>query len=102
MIQAHINRIATGVPRDDVHTAFVHFADAMQKDPRVNPVFQRMAQRSGIEIRFSVLTPTHRLKAAWLKSRRMANDEKLPLVEIGHRRFSDVRTPPLFSYYAGR
>jgi predicted naringenin-chalcone synthase len=59
LTQAYINRIATAVPRDDVHTAFVDFADAMLEDPRVRPVFQRMAQRSGIEHRFSVLTPTH-------------------------------------------
>jgi predicted naringenin-chalcone synthase len=57
--QAYINRIASAVPRDDVHTAFVDFAGAMLKDPRVRPVFQRMAQRSGIEHRYSVLTPTH-------------------------------------------
>src|ERR1700723_3003025 len=31
----------------------------MLEDPRVRPVFQRMAQRSGIEHRYSVLTPTH-------------------------------------------
>jgi hypothetical protein len=37
-----------------------------------------MAPRSVIEHRFSVLTPTDRLKAAWLNSWRMANDEKAP------------------------
>ena len=61
-----------------MHTAFVDIADAMLKDPRVKPVFQRMAPRSVIEHRFSVLTPTDRLKAAWLNSWRMANDEKAP------------------------
>lgn len=57
MTQAYINRIATAVPDDDVHQAFVDFAEDMLEDPRVRPVFQRMAQRSGIEHRFSVLTP---------------------------------------------
>jgi len=55
--QAYINRIATTVPDDDVHNAFVAFADQMLEDPRVQPVFRRMAQRSGIRRRFSVLSP---------------------------------------------
>ena len=57
MTQAYINRIATAVPDDDVHAAFVAFADQMLEDPRVQPVFRRMAQRSGIRRRFSVLSP---------------------------------------------
>lgn len=57
MTQAYINRIATAVPDDDVHDAFVAFADQMLEDPRVQPVFRRMAARSGIRRRFSVLTP---------------------------------------------
>jgi alpha-pyrone synthase len=55
--QSYINRIATAVPDDDVHAAFVAFADQMLEDPRVQPVFRRMAQRSGIRRRFSVLSP---------------------------------------------
>jgi alpha-pyrone synthase len=55
--QAYINRIATAVPDDDVHGAFVAFADNMLEDPRVQPVFRRMAARSGIRRRFSVLSP---------------------------------------------
>jgi alpha-pyrone synthase len=55
--QAYINRIATAVPDDDVHDAFVAFANQMLEDPRVQPVFRRMAQRSGIRRRFSVLSP---------------------------------------------
>ncbi len=61
MTQACINRIATAVPDDDVHEAFVAFADQMLKDPRVQPVFRRMAARSGIRRRFSVLTPGWRI-----------------------------------------
>ncbi len=57
MTQAYINRIATAVPDDDVHDAFVAFADQMLEDPRVQPVFRRMAARSGIKRRFSVLSP---------------------------------------------
>ena len=57
LTEAYINRIATAVPEHDVHQAFVDFADGMLEDPRVKPVFQRMAQRSGIGHRYSVLTP---------------------------------------------
>jgi alpha-pyrone synthase len=57
LTEAYINRIATAVPEHDVHQAFVDFADGMLEDLRVKPVFQRMAQRSGIEHRYSVLTP---------------------------------------------
>ncbi len=60
MSQAYLNRIATAVPDADVHNAFVAFADQMLEDPRVQPVFRRMAQRSGIRRRFSVLTPAQR------------------------------------------
>jgi alpha-pyrone synthase len=55
--QAYINRITSAVPDDDVHDAFVAFADQMLEDPRVQPVFRRMAARSGIKRRFSVLSP---------------------------------------------
>ena len=64
MTQAYINRIATAVPDDDVHDAFVAFADQMLEDPRVQPVFRRMASRSGIRRRFSVLTPNFRMQSA--------------------------------------
>ena len=60
MTQACINRIATAVPDDDVHGAFVAFADNMlgdAPDPRTRSLFQRMSQRSGIEHRYSVLSP---------------------------------------------
>ena len=61
MTQAYLNRIATAVPHDDVHQAFVDFADTMLENPKMQPIFQRMAQRSGIEHRYSVLTPQQHL-----------------------------------------
>lgn len=69
MTTAYLNRIATAVPDDDVHEAFVAFADQMLGDAanpaaaRVQPVFRRMAARSGIRRRFSVLTPQEHLSA---------------------------------------
>ncbi len=73
MTQAYINRIATAVPEDDVHDAFVAFADQMLEDPRVQSVFQRMAARSGIRRRYSVLTPSHRLEAAGSRTEFVVN-----------------------------
>ena len=64
MTQAYINRIATAVPHDDVHQAFVDFATEMLEDDRIRPVFSRMAQRSGIAHRFSVLTPEKNMRNA--------------------------------------
>ena len=60
MTQVCLNRIATAVPGDDVHSAFVDFADKLLADgpdPRLGPLFGRMSSRSGIEHRYSVLTP---------------------------------------------
>lgn len=58
MSTAYINRIATAVPPYDVHTAFLGFAEARLTDnPRMTTLFHRMAQRSGIEHRYSHLEP---------------------------------------------
>ncbi len=60
MTTAYLNRIATAVPDHDVHGAFVTFAESLlteAPDPRTRSLFNRMATRSGIEHRYSVLTP---------------------------------------------
>ena len=57
MMHAYLNRIATAVPEHDVHQAFVTFASGMIEQDRVRAVFHRMASRSGIESRYSVLSP---------------------------------------------
>lgn len=58
MSTAYINRIATAVPPYDVHAAFLGFAEAqLAGDPRMTTLFHRMAQRSGIEHRYSYLAP---------------------------------------------
>ncbi len=53
----HINRIATAVPGNDVHQAFLDFARDTLADPRARRVFDRMADRSGVSHRFSHLVP---------------------------------------------
>lgn len=54
-ITAHINAIATAVPGQDVHHAFIGWAEARIHDPRERALFRRMADRSGIGHRWSVL-----------------------------------------------
>lgn len=54
---AFLNRVATAVPDHDVHDAFVHFAHGLLDGTRTQPLFHRMAQRSAISSRFSVLNP---------------------------------------------
>lgn len=57
MINAYINRIATAVPPHDVHAAFVRFTQNGWPDGKAKAVFGRLAQRSGIAHRYSVLAP---------------------------------------------
>jgi predicted naringenin-chalcone synthase len=57
MTVAHINRIGTAVPDIDVHAAFVAFARTLLRDDRTRALFDRMAERSGIEHRFSWFRP---------------------------------------------
>ncbi len=52
-----INRIGTAVPPHDVHDAFVTFGRSLLADERSRTLFDRMAERCGIEHRFSVLRP---------------------------------------------
>jgi predicted naringenin-chalcone synthase len=55
---AYINAIGTAVPGHDVHSAFIDWAEARIGDDRARSLFRRMADRSGIEHRWSVLPPT--------------------------------------------
>ena len=55
MTVAYINRIGTAVPPHDVHEAFVAFMSRGLPEGKARTVFGRMAQRAGIDQRFSVL-----------------------------------------------
>jgi predicted naringenin-chalcone synthase len=58
MQAAYINRVATALPPYDVHDAFRRFAQSMLHDDRRNALlFQRMADKSGIQHRYSSLAP---------------------------------------------
>jgi len=54
---AYINAIGTAVPPHNVHDAFHGMIDHMLDDRRKRAVYQRMAQRSGIERRYSFIEP---------------------------------------------
>lgn len=54
MATAHINRIGTAVPANDIHAGFVAYAATML-ERRKAAVFSRMADRSGIGHRYSTL-----------------------------------------------
>jgi predicted naringenin-chalcone synthase len=55
---AYINRIATGVPAHDVHDTLVRYARSLfQYDERRSTLLRRMAEKSGIEHRYSFLKP---------------------------------------------
>ncbi len=55
---AHINAIGTAVPANDVHEAFIGWAERQLTDRQDKALFQRMARRAGIAHRWSVLSPT--------------------------------------------
>lgn len=55
---AHINGIGTAVPSQDVHEDFVDWAEQQIGSRKERAVFRRMANRAGIEHRWSVLKPT--------------------------------------------
>ena len=57
MRRAFLNRIGTAVPPHDVHAKFIDFAPSLLGDDRARRVFLRMAERSGIEHRYSFFEP---------------------------------------------
>lgn len=59
MIEAYANRISTSVPSHDVHRFFIDFATSLlAQDTRRKAIFSRMADRGGIEHRFSCFAPS--------------------------------------------
>jgi alpha-pyrone synthase len=57
MKRAYINAIAGAVPTHDVHQAYIQWAGQRIAEPRERKLFVRMAERSGIDHRWSVLPP---------------------------------------------
>ena len=62
MTSAYLNRIATAVPPNDVHEAFLRFAQTQLKgDRRSSLLFRRMAEKGGIDHRYSYLGARRRI-----------------------------------------
>jgi predicted naringenin-chalcone synthase len=55
--RAYINALAGVVPEHDVHALFIDWAQGQVEDARMRRLFLRMAERSGIDHRWSVLPP---------------------------------------------
>ena len=58
MTVAYINRIATAVPPADVHNAFVTWGRHLLSGHRYQLLFERMAERSQIDHRWSFIEPS--------------------------------------------
>src|SRR5579871_604567 len=57
MVRAHINAVGVATPPHDVHVAFRRFVGELLPSPREKALFDRMADRAGIEHRFSYCEP---------------------------------------------
>jgi alpha-pyrone synthase len=57
MVSAFLNVVSTAVPDFDMHAKFVEYCPGLLTDRRSQLLFQRMAQRTQIEHRYSVLQP---------------------------------------------
>ena len=57
-VRAFVNAMACFVPDQDVHREFIGWAERQIGDPRRQALFRRMAERSGIGHRWSVLPAT--------------------------------------------
>ena len=55
---AHSHAIGTAVPSHDIHRPYIDWAESRLSDRRERALFNRMAARSGIDHRWSVLPPT--------------------------------------------
>src|SRR5262245_29304612 len=58
MATAYLNRIGIAVPPHEVHGKFVAIGPTLLADDRARRLFQRMAERAGIEQRYSFLEPS--------------------------------------------
>lgn len=57
LASAHLNAIGVAVPENEVHGLFTEYAPRLLRDARDRRLFARMAERCGIEQRYSVLAP---------------------------------------------
>lgn len=90
MTTTYINRIATAVPPNNVHAGFVRLAETLLPDDRrQRTVFRRMAELSGIERRYSFLTPASENDTAELDSNAFYVRGRFPSTAVRMRLFND-------------
>jgi predicted naringenin-chalcone synthase len=95
MTSAYINRIATAVPPNNVHAGFVRLAETLLPEDRCQrTVFRRMAERSGIERRYSFLTPASENDTAELDSNAFYVRGRFPSTSVRMRLFA-AKAPEL-------
>lgn len=88
MATAYINRVATAVPPFDVHDAFRRFAQSLfVSDRRKSLLFRRMADKSGIEHRYSCLPPSNRPEGETVDGERFYVRGNFPDTAARMRRF---------------
>jgi predicted naringenin-chalcone synthase len=96
---AFINRVATAVPSYDVHDAFRRFAQSLFcNDRRSALLFERMADRSGIEHRYSCLPPSNRPEGEAVDGEGFYRRGDFPDIAARMRRFE--RHAPALAYSA--
>lgn len=94
MTSAYINRIATAVPPNDVHTAFLKFARSLLPNVSSAALFDRMAKKSDIEHRFSFVEPLGDLTGPFLDKDRFFSRGSFP--STGDRmRYFEAHAPGL-------
>jgi alpha-pyrone synthase len=79
MTTAFINRIATAVPPNDVHQAFIGFATGMVPEGTTRNLFKRMARLSGIEHRYSFVQPESTEDGLWKDAEQVYDPGNLPI-----------------------
>jgi predicted naringenin-chalcone synthase len=95
MTSAYLNRIATAVPPNDVHAAFLHFARSqLDGDRRASLLFKRMAEKGGIDHRFSYLRPANDLDGEVLDAEALFVRGRFPNT-AARMRFFEKHAPTL-------
>jgi predicted naringenin-chalcone synthase len=84
---AYINRVATAVPPHDIHDAFRRYAQGLFHDNRLTSLFQRMADRAGIEHRYSFLSPNPTPDSPYLDADGFYRRKDFPDTAARMRRF---------------
>jgi predicted naringenin-chalcone synthase len=81
-----IRKIATATPPYDVHSAFVEYASTMLQDRRSHTLFRHMAQRSGIDHRYSYMQADGKQMRGWLDGKIVFHAGNFPAtaVRMGH------------------